>query len=373
MFRRSAFEMRVVIFALIGRDASLIAGTLESAGIDSVIVTDGDSLLAELKQGMAAAIVADEALQDDHIQQLKVWLAAQPPWSDPPFIVLTTQGRPSNETRVRALRLDALGNYTMIERPARPETIETSVRACLRARMRQYEIRSRQESLIQANADLEQFAHSASHDLREPLRTIGIYSELLAAIPGIAQDERVPQYTETIRRGAKRMEALLEDLLSYAHASSIPDARPDATGARTALDAAIGNLNAAITESQARITVGAMPDVRIRESHLTQVFQNLLGNAIKYRRSNDPPNINVGAGRVNGSFVFSVADDGIGIAPNYSETIFGIFRRLHNSEQYTGTGMGLAICKRIVERYRGRIWVESEEGHGSTFFFTIPS
>ena len=158
--------MRVIILAPIGRDAGLLANTLEELKIEAAIARDWHVLLEMLQEGVGAAIVAEEALSRESIDALSAWLSSQPPWSDTPFIVLSSAGRPTRESHRRAMEFESLGNFTLIERPVRPETIQSSVRTALRARMRQYEIRSRQEALIQANADLEQFAHSASHDLR---------------------------------------------------------------------------------------------------------------------------------------------------------------------------------------------------------------
>jgi light-regulated signal transduction histidine kinase (bacteriophytochrome) len=153
----------------------------------------------------------------------------------------------------------------------------------------------------------------------------------------------------------------------------VPEELPELAPARNGLDAAIGNLAAVIQEAKAEIAVAEMPSVRMRESHAQQLFQNLLGNALKYRQENCPPRIFVASKRSGEFWLFSVRDNGIGIAPEHREKIFGIFQRLHTKGQYAGTGMGLAICQRIVERYGGRIWVESEPGQGSTFLFTIPA
>jgi light-regulated signal transduction histidine kinase (bacteriophytochrome) len=290
-----------------------------------------------------------------------------------PFVVLTSGGRPTPESQRRARELEMLGNFTLIERPVRPETIQSAVRAGLRARQRQYEMRSRQEALIQANADLEQFAHSASHDLREPIRTISVYTELLAKHQAQFLNQQGKEYLDLVRSGTQRMETLLADLLSYAHASSIPDAVPEPISARGPLDAALENLAGAIRESGAVISIGEMPMVRMRPSHLEQVLQNLVGNAIKYRKQESSHIcIDIDAKTTNGHWLFRIQDNGIGIAAEYQEIIFGIFKRLHSNQAYSGTGMGLAICQRIIERYRGRIWVESQPGVGSTFLFTIP-
>jgi light-regulated signal transduction histidine kinase (bacteriophytochrome) len=238
--------------------------------------------------------------------------------------------------------------------------------------MRQYEIRSRQEALQQANADLEQFAHSASHDLREPLRSMSMYSDILARKYAGSLDERGIEALNMIQAGARRMNALLDDLLSYAHASSIQEGAVEPVDAMTPLRWALDNLSGAIQQSDAKITIGQMPTVRMHDSHLSQVFQNLIGNAIKYRRPDEQVQIHVSAERADNAWIFNIADNGIGVPPAYKEAIFGIFKRLHSNHEYSGTGMGLAICKRIVERYRGRIWVQSELGRGANFFFSIP-
>jgi signal transduction histidine kinase len=372
MYRRSAVEMRVFILAPIGRDAALLSDTLAARQIDTGIAADRKDFLQMLAEGAGCAIITDEALTADTIPALTQWLASQPNWSDPPFIILTAGGSATRESHHRAQEIQMLGNCTLIERPARPDTIQSAVRSALRARMRQYEIRSRQEELLQANADLEQFAHSASHDLKEPIRSIGIYSELLAKDEKAVVDEKGREFLELIRSSARRMDELLSDLLAYAHASTIAEEAFEPAEAQHAVTAALENLSGAIRESDADITIGDLPRVRMRETHLSQIFQNLIGNAIKYRCKDNRLTIAISAEKTGRHWTFRVADNGIGIAPQYRETIFGIFKRLHSNREYSGTGMGLAICQRIVERYQGRIWVEPELRKGSTFLFTVP-
>lgn len=372
MFRRSASEMRVLILAPVGRDATLLAQVIEALDLETTIVTDANALVREVSQGVGVSIVADEAISPGNIHELTSWLSAEPTWSDPPFIILTSHGQTTRYSHQRAQEFSTLGNFTLIERPMRPEIIQSAVRASLRGRMKQYEIRSRQEALVRANADLEQFAHSASHDLKEPLRNIRIFSELLQKEYGQVLDQRGAGFLEMVGASALRMDHLLAELLAYTQASSIPDALPEPIPARNALDAAVSNLAATIQETNAKIIASDMPSVRMRESHLQQVFQNLLGNAIKYRRETCSPLVCVTSRRSGEFWLFSVEDNGIGIAAEHREKIFGIFQRLHSEGRYAGTGMGLAICQRIVERYRGRIWVESGPGQGSKFLFTIP-
>jgi PAS domain S-box-containing protein len=228
-----------------------------------------------------------------------------------------------------------------------------------------------QDDLRRANQDLEQFAFSASHDLQEPLRTIKVYTELLVKRHAGKLDGEAEKFMQFISTGATRMETLVRDLLAYTQISKIDEVN-EVTAASEALDGALQNLSGTIAETGARITAEQLPTVRIHATHLQQLFQNLVGNAIKYRSPERIPEIHVGAERRGEYWVFSVADNGIGIDPQYKETIFGLFKRLHHGAEYAGTGIGLAICQRIVDRYDGRIWVKSEPGRGSDFSFKLP-
>jgi len=244
-------------------------------------------------------------------------------------------------------------------------TFELSVMAGM-----QQVLKTREEELRRANRDLEQFAHSASHDLQEPLRTVKIYSELVSQRYGDRIDAQALEFIEFIRSGANRMETLVRDLLTYTRATRF-DKPAEASSATDSLRAVLANLTGAISESGAKVTFDALPAVHVHSAHLQQLFQNLIGNAIKYRRAGVTPLIHVAAERHNGGWRFSVSDNGIGIAPQFKERIFGLFKRLHTREEYSGSGIGLAICQRIVEQYQGRFWVESEPGKGSTFTFSL--
>jgi PAS domain S-box-containing protein len=228
-----------------------------------------------------------------------------------------------------------------------------------------------QEELRRANQDLEQFAFSASHDLQEPLRSIKIYSELLGRELESKLDGPARSYLEFLRSGATRMETLIRDLLAYTRAGEFEEP-PAAVDANESLQAAVTALSSAATEASARITSDPLPTVRVHATHLQQLFQNLVGNSIKYRSPERVPEIHVGAKRQSGYWLFAVSDNGIGIEPEYNDSVFGLFKRLHTTDAYSGTGIGLAICQRIVDKYHGRIWVESEFGQGSTFRFTLP-
>jgi light-regulated signal transduction histidine kinase (bacteriophytochrome) len=234
-----------------------------------------------------------------------------------------------------------------------------------------HESKMLQLELRRANQALEQFAYSASHDLQEPLRSVRIFSDMLYKRCHGRFDGPEREFLEYVRDGAARMEMLLRDLLSYTQASKIEKpAAPSDAGA--AFEVALGNLAGAIAETNATIQADVLPRVYVSSTQLTQVFQNLVSNALKYHRPEAPPVVHAWAVKENGNWVFSVKDNGIGIEPEFKERIFGLFKRLHTRDEYSGTGIGLALCERIVESHGGRIWVESSPGEGSTFRFTIP-
>lgn len=232
-------------------------------------------------------------------------------------------------------------------------------------------LRDANEALKRANSDLEQFAYSVAHDLQEPLRMISLYSELLQERFGGQLGAKGDEYIRFTVEGAMRMENLFRDLRIYIQASNAEYAGGEEADASEVLKKTLGTLEVAIKESGASVTSTRLPIVPLHEFQLEQIFQNLIGNAIRYRSAN-PPCIHVSARLRDNEWLFSVQDNGIGIDPKFKEKIFGIFRRLHSAAEYPGTGMGLAICRRIIERAGGRIWVQSEFGRGSTFSFTIP-
>jgi PAS domain S-box-containing protein len=223
--------------------------------------------------------------------------------------------------------------------------------------------------LERSNKELEQFAAVASHDLQEPLRMVSSYTQLLAERYEGQLDDKAKKYITYAVDGAIRMQTLVNDLLVYSRVGG--RSRPlEFTDSHSALGEAIRNLTVTIKEKRAVITNDNLPTVRAYASQLVLVFQNLLANAIKFR-GKDIPRIHVSARDQSREWLFSVKDNGIGIEPQHAERVFVIFQRLHTREEYPGTGIGLAVCKRIVERHGGKIWFESEPGNGTTFFFTV--
>jgi PAS domain S-box-containing protein len=234
----------------------------------------------------------------------------------------------------------------------------------------QQELTRKVEELARSNADLEQFAYVASHDLQEPLRMVISYTQLLGRRYRGKLDASADEFIGFAVDGASRMQQLIEDLLSYSRLT-IRGKALQFTETGAACNTALENLRESIKNSNAALSVGPLPTVLADATQLAQLFQNLIGNAIKYCNERRPE-IHVAA-RPNGNeWVFSVKDNGIGIDPQYFERIFQMFQRLHTRKDYSGTGIGLAICRKIVERHGGKIWVESHPGKGSTFLFTIP-
>ncbi len=232
-------------------------------------------------------------------------------------------------------------------------------------------LRRQTEELARTNASLEHFAYAAAHDLQEPLRMVSTFTQLLGRRYAGRLDNEAHEFIQHAVDGAKRMEMLVRDLLAYTRVAVAGEETCEPVDAEIVLAKTLNSLAAAIHQSGAVIHHMPLPPVPVQEVHLQQLFQNLIGNAIKYRNK-DNPCVRISATEEEGRWRFAVQDNGIGIADQYKEQIFGLFKRLHSQQEYEGTGIGLAICQKIVHRYNGRIWVESRPGEGSTFFFTLP-
>jgi PAS domain S-box-containing protein len=236
------------------------------------------------------------------------------------------------------------------------------------------ELKRTERALRRSNEELEQFAYAAAHDLQEPLRNVANSVGMLSRLFRDSLDERAAEWIDASIKGAQRMQAMVKDLLTYSRI--VNDGQPPSVSEANAEEAArtaLQNLHSVLTDSQALVQSGQLPSVPVQETHLVQLFQNLIGNALKYRQPDVPPVIRVSAVSTGGEWQFAVADNGIGFDPAYADRIFKVFKRLHNRDEYPGNGIGLAVCARIVAHYGGRIWAEGKPGEGATFRFTLPA
>jgi signal transduction histidine kinase len=346
-------------------------------------VSDGQAALDRAVQYRPDLVLSDIMMPGlDGFALLKA-LRSESSTSTLPVILLSA--RAGEESRVEGIEAGAddylVKPFTARELLARVTTHLAMSRLRRQAAERERELRQEAEAareratvaleaLRHANADLEQFAFSASHDLQEPLRMVATFSQLLQMKYAGKMDAQADDIIEHCVEGATRMGRLIQDLLEYTRAAAISDTLPQAVDGEQVLEETLRNLQASIEESHATVTHDTLPRIQVEAIHLQQILQNLISNAIKYRGTQEP-RIHIGAILRGGTWEFSVRDNGIGIEPRYKEQVFGLFKRLHSRSRYSGTGLGLAICKKLVERYHGRIWVESQLGAGSTFFFTL--
>ncbi|MEJ7819128.1 MAG: PAS domain S-box protein [Rubrobacteraceae bacterium] len=280
-----------------------------------------------------------------------------------------------NQQEITLVRKD--GERVALEIAAREFRFDDTLQFVIIARdvteRRRYQqaLQRHAEDLERSNADLERFAYIASHDLQEPLRMVSSYTQLLSRRYKGRLDEDADEFIAYAVDGATRMQTLINDLLTYSRIGT-KGRELSPTDISEVFEVARDNCRVAVEESGATVTSDQLPTVVGDFTQLVQLFQNLIGNAIKFR-GEEPPEINVGVQRRGRNWIFGFRDNGIGVDPRYAERVFIVFQRLHTKEDYPGTGIGLAVCKRIVERHGGRLWIESEPGEGSTFFFTLPA
>jgi light-regulated signal transduction histidine kinase (bacteriophytochrome) len=227
--------------------------------------------------------------------------------------------------------------------------------------------------LRRSNDELQQFAYITSHDLQEPLRTIASFTQLLERRYKNKLDSDADEFIDFVVDAAARMKEMIQGLLDYSRVGT-KGGEFNFTDTKKVLTIVLSNLHAAIIENKAEIDYDELPIVLADENQLIQLFQNLISNAIKFKKKNVTPKIRISTRKdeKKGEYIFSVSDNGIGLEPQYKNKVFEVFKRLHAMDEYKGAGIGLAISKRIIERHGGRIWVESELGKGSTFYFTLP-
>jgi PAS domain S-box-containing protein len=338
---------------------------VNSDGIIELINAQAERLFGYQRTELIGKILATllpERLRDIHIQHRKGFFLNPKPRQMGAGLDLVARRRDGTEFPVEI-------SLSPLEGP-NGVSVTAAIRDVTERKQAAQLLAEKMSELHQSNEALEQFAHIASHDLQEPLRMVASYTQLLSRRYKGRLDADADEFIDFAVDGTQRMKRLIEDLLLYSRAGkgAPPVVEFDADGS---LREAIGNLHAAIEESRAEVTSGPLPTLVAVESQLVQLLQNLIGNAIKYR-GDRIPKVHVSAEAGSREWIFSVADNGIGIDPKYFDRIFQIFQRLHGRGEYEGTGIGLAICKRILQQQGERIWLESEPGKGSVFHFSLP-
>jgi len=352
-------------------DAELVAQALRTGGFTaSVVVVQAEAEFEkQLRSHRPDVVLADYNLpQWKGMEALEV---LRREGLDIPLILVS--GALGDVTAVECIKQGAT-DYVLKDGLARlPQAVQRALheKRMLRSRRQAEEALARKvEELARSNADLEQFAYVASHDLQEPLRMVASYTQLLSERYRGKLDDNADKFLGYAKEGALRMQVLIKDLLAFSRVVRA-GTTPRNVDCNVALDEAVLSLTASIEETGAVVTHAMLPNLWADETQITQIFQNLIGNAIKFRQE-APPECAVSVEKSGRNWLFSVSDNGIGIAPEYTENVFVVFQRLHARSEYPGNGIGLAICKKIIEHYGGTIWVESRVGQGSTFKFTLP-
>ncbi|HUK25163.1 MAG TPA: ATP-binding protein [Terriglobales bacterium] len=364
-------KLRILLVEDTAADSELILRHLRRAGFEITgdVVQTAAQFRSRLRSDPPDIVLADYNLGQWRGMEALAILREEK--MDIPLILVS--GALGDVTAVECIKQGAT-DYVLKDALTR---LPVSIRRALQEKQLREDRRRAEEELAKkvgelahSNMELEQFAYVASHDLQEPLRMVAAYTQLLAERYHGKLDEQADKYIHYAVDGALRMQALIQDLLAFSRAGR---ADMDLTSADCNLivEDAMKNLAVAIRESNAVVNFECLPVVMGNAAQLRQVFQNLIGNAIKFRGSR-PPVVQISAEQENGEWLFSVSDNGIGIAPEHLDSIFVVFQRLHTRQEYPGNGIGLSICKKIIERHGGKIWVESHEGHGANFKFTLP-
>jgi signal transduction histidine kinase len=364
-------ELRVLHVEDNELDAELVAQALRNGGFSfSVVVVQTETgFERQLRLQSPDVVIADYDLpQWKGMEALDV---LRREGLEIPLILVS--GALGDVTAVECIKRGAT-DYVLKDGLARlPEAVRRALQEKRMLRLRrqaEQDLARKVEELARSNADLEQFAYIASHDLQEPLRMVATYTQLLGERYRGRLDENADKFIGYASEGALRMQTLIQDLLAFSRVGRSGDAcgRVDCDAA---VEEVLQSLGPAMRASGAVVTHAALPMVWADRSQVAQIFQNLIGNAIKFR-GKEAPAISVQAEKAGQQWLFSVSDNGIGIAPEYREHIFVVFQRLHTRAEYAGNGIGLAICKKIVEHCGGKIWVEAQADHGSIFKFTMP-
>jgi len=355
--------------------------TLEKAGYEVIEAATGAEALSRLEADRPQIVLLDMNLPDIHGTEICRRIRMQPATRS---LIVVHVSATQTSVQDRASGLDGGADGYLTE-PVEPELLLATVRSFLRlstaeakleqslAEVREAEVALRETNaaLQRSNEDLTEFAYAASHDLQEPLRTVASYTDLLASQYGDRLDGDARTYISLTQDAVRRMQILIQDLLVYSQLQTTSFSSNLAIDSKAIVDVALANCQKAIDENGAVISYAGLPAIRADFAQIAQVFQNLISNAIKYRKPGETPRVEISAAWEAGGWVFCVRDNGMGFDQKDAEKIFGIFKRLHGHD-IPGTGIGLAIARKIVERHGGQIWAESDRGKGAAFYFRLP-
>jgi len=365
-------KLQVLVVEDNANDATLMLHGLSREGFDlsTTVVQTAAQFRQRLKETLPDIILADYNLGEwTGVEALEILRRSD---LDIPVVMVT--GALGDVAAVQCIKQGAT-DYVLKDGLARlPGAIRHALSEKQERTLRhqvEKDLARKVDELARSNADLEQFAYVASHDLQEPLRMVVAYTQLLSERYRGKLDENADKFLGYATEGAMRMQVLIQDLLSFSRVGR-NGFKCVSVDCNAVVDEILQSLATAIQESGAVVNHAALPTVWVDRTQVTQIFQNLIANAVKFR-GKEPPVISVRAEKANQQWLFEVSDNGIGVAPENAENIFVIFQRLHTRAEYAGNGIGLAICKKIIERYGGKIWIESQPGSGSTFKFTLPA
>lgn len=381
--KRNELGERLLILLPTAKDSERATAAFSSLDITCRSCSDLNELCEEITKGAGAALLNEEAILRDKSGCLQKTLRAEPPWSDFPLIVLVPEGRKQAWWPENSFNLNVL----LVDRPLRMVTLRSVVNTALRHRRRQYQLRDALEELKRSNqeleskvnqrtaslqatvTDLEAFSYSISHDVRTPLRAMQGYAEALLEDENAALSEEGKEYLSRIRRASLRLDRLVQDVLTYSKVSK-NEATLQQVNVALLMEEVLHNYPE-LTE-KATITIETpLPVVMAHESYLTQCISNILGNAIKFVAPGVQPEIKIGAESQGENVRIYFSDNGIGIAPEHQERIFKLFGRIHPDNAFPGTGIGLTIVKKAIERMGGSVDLESESGRGTCFWLTL--
>jgi two-component system, sensor histidine kinase and response regulator len=362
-------ETRPSILIVDDRRENLVATEKALKHLDAAIfkASSGNEALSLMLRHSFAVVLLDVQMPEMNGFETAMLMQEHESMRNVPIIFVTAI---SKEEKY-ATQAAEIGAVDYIFKPINPDILRSKVRVYLDLYVQHEQILKLNRTLSRSNTDLEQFAYVASHDLQEPLRMVATYTELIAEHYKDSLDEKAEKYIHHAVDGAKRMQQLIKDLLAYSRVDT-QGKMPTPIKSEAVMKSVLDGLKIAIEENHAEIVCDKLPPVRADSVQLAQVFQNLIGNALKFHGER-VPQIHIGAERDNDKWIFRVEDSGIGIDKQHAEVVFQMFQRLHERGQYEGSGIGLAIAKKIVERHGGRIWFDSELGKGSTFYFTMPA